>query len=1052
MRQGEVVVKLGHVSEVAIKLLASSDFDSLMTVNLLTREGRAKAVDIGKRHGLFYEGQVPSDPAEENLDPITTFLKWRNDWEKCCKIQWSPIEGNNRLLAWWYILHQMIAQSNHTVKLRSAGDQLYLTNQHLLGENTIEPNSGAMEATVNALSHDPTNHPLTKAMYQMKVLVLSNSNETILSSEVTEQRLRTVSSKIATDKRECSTETVAGQLGRSTPIFEGARDRNRNSLRLHLIVSNAYMLVDIPSGDSQKSPWKMLSTEPSAQTSIGNNLLKYIKDPATELSGLNDTIKARSTTNNIAEALLPVFYDQPITCTYITKTSKGGVAAFDVFSATTFPFYYQLLCNSQLFPEIIYNEDFMRVVIKTEKLLKKGAWQPTLDKDTVNTLGKTLNGQEILPFGQRSTINDVVVSALLLTYMHATCDTIGDEKLDLMMKAMSEIMKIKTDLEGDVNDVIDFMHFLYMYITFFSKYYKWIWNANIQKDDGAGGDINNYEIERAIGLKVLEDALRAIVDFGMDPRPIKDEDIQTQFGNEMKDVLSDERKQAERLPKRKLALMKILGGLSKSCRDNTPNIFTAVLNEGKTAERRELYNLQVLMMKAMVDAIIEWNPARGKGDKGDSTHLLRRKMTARGTYPWKPDESIIVTKSDNRDVIQVAKVIPLTAGLQRNEPLSYEFFAVQRASSLHEVLESGFVSKTASKPTKSEGERKKILAQFFELRSANTGTGEKRKMDNSKKDGHLKEGETLELGANLINDEAEEVGHKSKKQRREGATDNRDNSEEEEDSEEEDDEMEVDTQTANATTTTKHAVTLCETTTAATENVGQGAEGSDGENKTDTAVIMSWLMDVPKSRRAELMKQIEQMIKDSKAEMDDNTTTEKGGEEPAANNENNQTNDDSDDDNSWTENVDDASDVDQQLTMMGLKKSKDSIVNWADHVWTSSLENEIKSRTSKKAMKDLLKETNNVTEDNKGIQSYVNAARAKGFELTITVFYNGSDNKLGECTIKPEPGSEGVKVKRDIEIKLYREIIWKGVNGRDKQQEQLIVGYYQLEQNDCGKE
>ena len=335
MRQGEVVVKLGHVSEVANKLLTSSDFDRLMTVNLLTTGGRAEAVDIGKRHGLFYEGQVPSEPAAENLDPITTFLKWRNDWEKCCIIQWSPIEGNTRLLAWWYVLHQMIALSNHTVKPRSAGDQLYLTNQHLLGENTIEPNNGAMEAVVNALSHDPTNHPLTKALYQMKVLVLSKSNGTILSSEVTEQRLRTLSSEIAKDKQECSSETVAGQLGRSTPIFEGARNRNRNSLRLHLIISNAYALVDIQSGDVQKSPWKTLSTEPTEQTSIGNNLLKYFKDPATELSGLNDTIKARSTTNIIAEGT-PHFssiYNDPDT----SDTATGYRIQVDDDSGFTSP-------------------------------------------------------------------------------------------------------------------------------------------------------------------------------------------------------------------------------------------------------------------------------------------------------------------------------------------------------------------------------------------------------------------------------------------------------------------------------------------------------------------------------------------------------------------------------------------------------------------------------------------------------------------------------------------------------------------------------------------
>ena len=69
-----------------------------------------------------------------------------------------------------------------------------------------------------------------------------------------------------------------------------------------------------------------------------------------------------------------------------------------------------------------------------------------------------LDGRELKNVGYRTTVNDIIVCSLLLSLMHATCDALGDKKLQLMNDAMSVIVQIQSDLEGGASGVVDFMH------------------------------------------------------------------------------------------------------------------------------------------------------------------------------------------------------------------------------------------------------------------------------------------------------------------------------------------------------------------------------------------------------------------------------------------------------------------------------------------------------------------------------------------------------------------------------------------------------------------
>ena len=158
-------MKLGETSDVAISFLVSSDIDRLLTLNLLTEEGRQEAVSIGKKHHLFFDKDEPTEPVEGSNE-LEKFLHWRKDWERCCRIHWSPIEGNNRLMALWYLLHQMIAREDRAVRLQKAGDEDFLTNRVILGEATSNPNGGAFDDVITAVVNDPTDSKLTKPLYK----------------------------------------------------------------------------------------------------------------------------------------------------------------------------------------------------------------------------------------------------------------------------------------------------------------------------------------------------------------------------------------------------------------------------------------------------------------------------------------------------------------------------------------------------------------------------------------------------------------------------------------------------------------------------------------------------------------------------------------------------------------------------------------------------------------------------------------------------------------------------------------------------------------------
>ena len=968
--------------------------------------------------------------------------------EKCCRINWSPIEGNNRLIALWFLLHQMIAREDRAVRLQKPGDEDFLANRVILGEATSNPNGGAFDEVISALINDPTGHKLTKPLYTMMVVVLSKDNENPISSEVIERSLKTTSRQIATDKNSCSNETISGLIARVLPIYLNGRSDKRNTMIDHLILYNTYKLSNaLDASEESKEPFK----SKDAEKKVVKRLKEFISNPALLLDGLNDNIRAVNTHNAQASAYLPVIFNLPCSSSYCYK--GNGLTAWDAFITTCFPFYYQMLCDSMLFPNEEYNPEFMKELVCCERLLQKGLL-PTLDQTVCDKLMTLLDGQEVKNVGYRTTVNDIIVCSLLLSLMHATCDALGDKKLELMNEAMSIIVQIQSDLEGGTSGVVDFLHTLYFHVAFFSKFYLAIFKANLQTAKTSGKDVKGDAIERAIAIKIMEDILKSIVKYGIDPNLDNNVKIDTKYGDLWKNVLTDERNQECRSQKRSELIKTVMASVDKTMLGRLPTKpMKRMLYECNTSGKPRVYNMELCMLKRLIDAVIDWDPVKGTSPT-EPNRLQKTNMLERKTYPF--DKELIYTVSiqqkgkqqKGRETLMVMKEdAPFRA-----DPIHNNDFALVGASSLLSVFESSFVARDGSKPTISEDERKMIRLQFFENKESPSGAMGKKESSAKGKSKRTSPDE-VEEHPDDMDLEALKAIHGSKKQRKE----NDDGSEMGNQCNNEigDDEMELDEQTENSGRSeptgavSKIAVTLeggstkeCDVTTA-TGIVNQQAGENDDETKEEIAVIFGMLKDLKPESKAVLLAQFKQRIIESQATADTDTT-ESGVEKAAEYNPNDQPSfeEAGDDDEEWANLNSNGSDAVHQLGEMGLKKSTEGIRDLGEYIYANTL-SDFRLRNFEQSMKELLGQTQSIEEDNENIQIYVQKAYDdKKYELTIALYNKDHNDKIEGYTIKPTM-TEKDKPKKQIELKLYREVIYQTGEMNEKA---IVAGYYKLEQ------
>ena len=1020
----------------AKSFLISSDFERLLTLNLLTEEGREEAVSIGKKHHLFFDEVEPTEPVEGSNE-VEKFLHWRNHWEECCRINWSPIEGNNRLLALWFLLHQMIAREDRAVRLQKAGDEDFLTNRIILGEETSNPNGGAFDECMTALINNPTDHKLTQPLYTMMVVVLSDDNDESKSSEVIERCLKSMSRQIANDKNSCSNETICGLIARYLPIYLNGTDSQRNSMVHHLVLYNTYKLTNLLNTEESRQPFK----DKEATKSIVQQLEEFVSNPAKFLDSLNDKIQAVNCHNRQANACLPVIFSQPCSSSYCTK--GNGLTAWDAFIITCFPFYYQLLCGSVLFPNEKYKPKFMWKLICCERLLQKGLL-PRLDGKVCENLMTLLDGRELKNIGYRTTVNDIIACSLLLSLMHATCDALGDKKLQLMNDAMSVIVQIQSDLEGGASGVVDFMHTMYFHVGFISRYYKAVFNDNLRTVNTNGKDVKGDAIERAIAIKVMEDLLKSIVKYGIDPK-LDDVKIDTKYGDEWKNVLTDERNQELRSLKRSELIQKFMAPINRAIRDRLqPDPMKEMLYECNTSGKPRVYNMQLIMMKRFMNAVIDWDPAKGTVNP-DPNHLLKKNMLERKTYPFNEKLTFNVCNPNNtRDTILVKK----EKESSRPEVLQNSDLALVETSSLLSVFESSFKARDGSKPTTTEDERKKIRMHFFENKECVS------RKENSAK-GKSKRTSPDESEEQLDDMDFDLLLNGSKRQR----TENDDGSEMGNQGSNEigEDDMEVGAQSVQNSARSdptgalsRVAVTVEGGSTKALDettengNVNQQAGENNDETQEEVAVIFSMLKELTPEMQAVLLAKFKQQIIRSQATTDADTT-ENGEGKAAENNLNDQPSleDDGDDNDDWAKVDINDSDVDHQLEKMGLKKLTEGIADLGGHIYANTL-SDFNLRNFEQSMKEMLGQTQSAEEDNENIQKYVQRAyKEKKYELTIALYYKDRNNKIEERTFKPTMTAKD-KPKKQIELKLYREVVWL-LRG-EINEKPIVSGYFELEQ------
>lgn len=1019
----------------AKSFLISKDFERLLTLNLLSEEGRQEATSIGKKHHLFFDEVEPTEPVEGSNE-VEKFLLWRNQWEECCRINWSPIEGNNRLLALWFLLHQMIAREDRAVRLQKPGDEDFLTNRIILGEGTSNPNGGAFDECMTALNNNPSAHKLTQPVYTMMVVVLSDDNDESKSSEVIERCLKTMSRQIAKDKNSCSNETISGLIARYLPIYLNGTNSQRNSMIHHLVLYNTYKLTNILNTEESRQPFK----DKDAETTLVKQLEEFVSNPAKFLDSLNDKIKAVNCGNTQVNACLPVVFNQPCSSSYCTR--GAGLTAWDAFIVTCFPFYYQLLCDSVLFPNEKYKPEFMWKLICSERLLQKGLL-PRLDNKVCENLMTSLDGRELKNVGYRTTVNDIIACSLLLSLMHATCNALGDEKLQLMNDAMSVIVQIQTDLEGGVDGVIDFMHTMYFHVGFISRYYKAVFIDNLRKVNTNGKDVKENVIERAIAIKVMEDLLKSIVKYGIDPKLDDSVDIDTEYGDLWKNVLTDERNQELRYLKRNELIQKFMAPISRGVRDRLqPDPMKEMVYKENTSGKPRVYNMQLLMMKHFMNAVIDWDPTKGTVNP-DPNHLLKKNMLERKTYPFNEKLTFSACNPNNtRDTILVEK----EKESARPEQIHYNDLALVATSSLLSLFDSSFAARDGSKPTTAEDERKKIRTHFFEhkecvARKENSAKGKSKRTIPNELEEQL---DGVDLGALLQG---------SKRQR----TENDDGSEmcNQGSGENGDDDMEVEAQSVQnsarsdptgalsrvAVTVGGGSTNACDETTA-NGNVNQQAGENNDENQEEVVEIFGMLKELTPETQAVLLAQFKQKIIESRANKD---TTKSGVGEAAENNLNDQPSleDDGHDDGNWANVECKDSDADEQLEKMGLKKSTEGITDLGGHIYANTLF-DVKGRHFEQSMKDMVEQTRIVEKDNEKIQLYVQTAyNEKKYELTIALYNKDRDNKIEVHTFKPTMTAKN-KPKKQIELKLYREVVWL-LRG-EINEKPIVSGYYKLEQ------
>lgn len=1047
---------MGEVSKTAITFLKSSDFTELLNVNLFTKEGRKLAVDIGRKHELFFDGREPTEPVNE-LDPLETFLVWRKDWERCCKLVWGPVEGNNRLLALWFLLHQMVAKRDGTVKSQSVGDESYLTNGDILGEATDEPNSGAMKESLAALTMNPKDHVLTKPNgYLMQVITLSENNPLKVPAEVMERRLITTSYEYADDKKTSSEQNIAGAFRQATPTYILARDHEQNSLH-EPVATNSYRLRNLANGQESNNPFK-----DEKEFTIKAILEKLIRDPAEQLNNLNDEAEAINLSNDAAVVSLPVIHN--LACKSSLYRKANGLSAWDLFNLSSFPFYYQFLSKSELFRGMTgskYNCEFVLAAIKTERLLRKSGLLPNLDDSTLAELNKTLNGQVLENIGKRTPINDLVVATLFLCLMHAMSDVLGHAKLELMQDAMATIAGIKADLTADTQDVIDFMINIYMHIAFFSKYYKEIWDINTTvtiSPDGKGasteGKVRADAVERAIGIKVAEDLLQALVEYGVDPKMRSGAVIDTEDGEEWTAVLTDDGTLEQRAGPRKKLVKGLLGRVSKKIRSGYIKQLRPLLTEGQLVNRKVVFNFELIMIKKLIEGAIERDQGRGKDS--DPKFLLKQNMIDRGTWPFDEKDIITVMQNGAKDMMMVKEP-------DRARPtwVDYRHFTPRGGGSLIDLFDSGFISKSGLEPMMTEDEKNERLTQFFKSRDAPLA----KKNDNeggSARVASKRNSAELELPQSFIDDEAGEQraagsSNKSKKQRTDGDVTIADD---ESEVDKEGDDMEIDAQTANTGTTSRNAVTLDDNTTkqcsdtTVTEKTDRRAEGdatqpgdclAADDNLNATANLIDRLNSVPEKKRVELVKTFGEIITETLASLE-KAQAANGREETALQDQNDEPTHQTDQNDALAAEPKQPNQVDEQLKQIGLTKSGQAVVSLADHVWSNSLGNIAGNAGREQEMKAFLEETGNVTKDNGNMQKYVQAAFKYGVDLTVKIHYNNQDNQIAECTIKyKRKGNKGKRTADEkLNLQLYRDMNWSA----DDQEGGTIIGYFGLTLNE----
>ena len=128
---------------------------------------------------------------------------------------------------------------------------------------------------------------------------------------------------------------------------------------------------------------------------------------------------------------------------------------------------------------------------------------------------------------------------------------------------------------------------------------------------------------------------------------------------------------------------------------------------------------------------------------------------------------------------------------------------------------------------------------------------------------------------------------------------------------------------------------------------------------------------------------------------------------------------------------------------MGLKKSTEGITDLGGHIYANTLF-DVKGRHFEQSMKDMVEQTRIVEKDNEKIQLYVQTAyNEKKYELTIALYNKDRDNKIEVHTFKPTMTAKN-KPKKQIELKLYREVVWL-LRG-EINEKPIVSGYYKLEQ------